>query len=134
MRASALAVLMLAAPAWAQGTLGGDKFEALVQGRSLAWSVEGLDPHGVERYYPDRRVTWFSVDAQACFEGRWTAKGPKDDPAICFVYEGSSEQHCFRVWHEEGTLLATDLGGGNLLRSLLGPAHEVEFGCEFLGM
>jgi hypothetical protein len=134
MRASALAVLLLATPACAQDTLDADKFEALVEGRSLAWAVEGQAPHGIERYYPDRRVTWFRVDAQACMEGRWTVKGPKDDPAICFVYEDDPQQHCFRVWHETGTLLAVDLQGGNLLQSQLGPEHEVEFGCVFLGM
>ena len=134
MRAAIVVALLAASSAGAQDSVAGDKFEALVEGRSLAWSVAGQDPHGIERYYPDRRVTWFRVDAQACMEGRWTVKGPKDDPAICFVYEDSPGQHCFRVWHEDGTLLAVDLQGGNLLQSQLGPEHEVEFGCEFLGM
>lgn len=134
MRAAALAALLAATAARAQDTLGADKFEALVEGRSLAWAIEGQTAHGIERYYPDRRVTWFFVDAQACLEGRWSVRGPKDDPAICFVYEDSPEQQCFRVWREDGALVATEVGGGNRLRSELGPEHEVEFGCEFLGM
>ena len=133
MRVAALAGLLLASPAGAEGTIGGEKFEPLVEGRSLAWAIEGQTPHGIERYYPDRRVTWFRVGAQTCLEGSWTVKGPKDDPAICFVYEDSPAEQCFRVWREDGALVATEVGGGNRLRSELGPEHEVEFGCGFLG-
>lgn len=86
-----LAALLLASPAWAETPLTADDFDALTQGRNLAWSKIG-SVYGLEQYLPDRRVRWSAVD-QDCKTGHWYPEGP----AICFQYEGDSQPDCWII-------------------------------------
>jgi hypothetical protein len=57
----------------------------------------------VERYKPDRRVTWSFLDGR-CIEGSWY----EDDRGfICFVYEDGIGPQCWQFFRApEGGLLA----------------------------
>lgn len=132
---AALLLAVLAAPAWAREPLDAAGFEALVEGRSLSYTREGeAEPYGVERHYEGRRVTWYLVGTGECMEGTWRAEGPKAAPRICFEYDLSPGPHCFLYFREGDAILSTNLDGGDLDVTPLGPEHEVEFGCEYLGV
>lgn len=80
--------------------LDGEAFEAEVTGRTLTYSEYGTI-YGIEQYLPGRRVRWrFSGDE--CQFGRWFPKGDE----ICFVYEGSPQEHCWKFWLDENGLKA----------------------------
>lgn len=110
-----LLLLLIATPALAEGPpLTGAEFEALVEGRTLTYGEAGAAPYGVEHYHPDRRVTWAWLDGAECSAGSWYEEGPKDDRAICFVYEHDPEDpKCWRITREgEDGLSATFLNDG----------------------
>lgn len=132
---AALLLALLASPAWAREPLDGAGFEALVEGRSLGYTREGeAQPYGIERHYPGRRVTWFLVDTGECMEGTWRVEEAGAKPRICFEYDESPGPHCFLYYREGDSILSTNLDGSDLDITPLGPEHEVEFGCEFLGV
>lgn len=131
---SAVLIVGLATPAFAQDAVDGPKFEALVEGRSLAWAYPGQEPYGLERYYPGRRVLWFRTETRECLEGKWFDQGPPDDPAICFVYQDDPLPHCWRVRSKPDGLRATPAQGGQSIATRLGPEHEAPFGCGHLGL
>lgn len=133
-----LAVVLVATSVLAEEPLGklvdGPAFEALAEGRTLAYQRDGEDrPYGIERHYPGGRVTWFLVDTGECLEGSWYPAGTPSAPQICFTYDDGSGPQCFRYWRDGDRLLSTDLDGSDLDTTELGAEHQLEFGCEFLG-
>lgn len=129
---AALALLALAAPAWAQEPLDAPAFERLVEGRTLTYGAEGADPRGVETYAPGRRVTWLEVATGECLEGRWYGAGRPAAPQICFAYEGLAGKQCYLYYLDGRRVLSTNLDGSapevsDLDRDTDGIA------CEFLG-
>ena len=103
MRALILSLLFVT-PAWGETPLSGDEFEALVQGKTLTFSV-GDAPYGVEYYAPNRRVIWSFTDGD-CVNGEWFEQQTQSGPNICFVYENSSEQQCLQVFDIDGKIRA----------------------------
>lgn len=98
-------VLLLAPMALAQPMTPED-FEAFATGRTLDYAVDG-QVWGSETYLPDRSV----LDADTggpCRTGRWYPDGP----AVCFVYDGSDQRHCWLYWREGGTVLAKPQAAG----------------------
>ena len=88
--AALMTVLVLAtAPARAE-LVSPDAFEALAQGRTLHFSLDGM-PFGAEQFLPGRRSLWRFVGG-ACEPGSWRAEGE----AICFVYDREPTPMC---WH-----------------------------------
>lgn len=100
----ALAATMLIAPAPSSADpsapLSGEAFEAEVTGHTLTYSEYGVI-YGIEQYLPGRRVRWRFADDE-CQIGRWFAR----DDQICFVYEGSPQEHCWQFWRDENGLNA----------------------------
>lgn len=100
---STFALLLAAAPAFAQDPLDADQFDALTLGRTMSWSEFG-SVYGVEEYFPDRRVRWEAV-GKDCKLGHWYGDGD----AICFRYEDDPEPDCWII---------TPAGKGFLARTL----------------
>ncbi|MCP1169805.1 hypothetical protein NHG85_14920 [Limimaricola sp. ASW11-118] len=97
-----LLALCMAQPGAAQERepLGAEEFEARVVGRTLTYHSRGA-PYGMERYGPDRQVTWSFLDGR-CLDGTWY---PEAD-AICFAYEDGTGPECWRFFDENGRLSA----------------------------
>jgi hypothetical protein len=94
----------LAVPALAETPLTPEEFEAEVTGRTLTYgTAEG--PYGIERYLPDRRVTWGFLNGE-CYDGEWFVQ----DQAICFVYDGIDVVQCWQFWRDGEGLRAEYLG------------------------
>ncbi|WP_296418482.1 hypothetical protein [Pseudooctadecabacter sp.] len=99
------AVLMACAgPALADVPLTGDAFEALVEGKTLSFSV-GDVPYGTEYYAPGRRVIWSFIDG-TCQSGEWYETAGDSGPQICFTYETSADPQCWQVFEVGGRLRA----------------------------
>lgn len=100
-----LPLLLLGPMALAQ-PMSPEEFEAFATGRTLDYAVDGT-VWGSEAYFPDRTVR----DADAggpCRTGLWYPDGP----AVCFVYDGSDQRHCWLYWREGDALLAKPLLAG----------------------
>jgi hypothetical protein len=91
-----------------------------VEGRTLTYGAEGMEPYGIEHYFPNRRVAWAWVGSDQCQSGTWYAEGPADSPAICFVYDGDPEPKCWRFFREGDALGAVflDDAGSTVLYEL----------------
>lgn len=76
------------------------EFEALVQGKTLSYSANGVQ-YGAEDYYGNRQVRWSFMDGH-CSEGQWFAQGPQ----ICFVYEDIKVPQCWEFFLRDGQLQA----------------------------
>jgi hypothetical protein len=89
--ALALAAALATSQAASQsgGVIGPDAFEALAEGRTLHFTLDGM-PFGTERFYPGRRSLW-RFEGQACDPGVWYGSGE----AICFVYETEPGPQCW---------------------------------------
>ncbi|MEO0929895.1 MAG: hypothetical protein AAFY14_04505 [Pseudomonadota bacterium] len=87
---SAIVVCLLAVPAHAQDAMTGDAFETYAEGRTLGYSVGNRDPYGTERYLPNRRVIWTTIDGR-CSTGSWF---PSEEQ-ICFLYDDDPDQKCW---------------------------------------
>lgn len=86
--------LALAEVPLAEVPLSGEEFAARVEGRVLAFSMDGT-VWGHERYFPGARVIWEGLDGQ-CLEGVWreTVEG-----FICFSYQvAPMDLHCARFF------------------------------------
>ncbi|MBP7242023.1 hypothetical protein, partial [Amaricoccus sp.] len=80
----------MAAAAAAETVVAPGDFEAMAEGRTLHFSLDGA-PYGSEQFFPGRRTLWrFAADA--CQRGAWRADGDR----ICFAYEGTEGAIC---WH-----------------------------------
>ncbi|WP_143535583.1 hypothetical protein [Roseisalinus antarcticus] len=81
--------------AQAETPLDAEAFDAITQGRTLTFLVDGA-PYGIERYMADRRVLWSFLDGQ-CALGEWY---PQDD-SICFLYDIDPEApQCWEVFKD----------------------------------
>lgn len=75
----------LASAAFAE-SVGPDAFEAMSEGRTLHFTLDG-EPYGAEQYFSDRRALWRHADG-TCSWGRWYPR----DGLICFEYEAGAEE------------------------------------------
>lgn len=96
-----LLLALLAAPAAAQTPMTPEEFETWSTGKSLDYAVDG-QVWGSEAYHPGRRVTDADTGGP-CRTGRWFPR----DGAVCFVYEASPDEHCWRFWRQGETVLAS---------------------------
>ncbi|SLN22231.1 hypothetical protein [Pseudooctadecabacter jejudonensis] len=106
-----IAMALFAAPATAETPLSAEAFEALVEGKTLSFSVGGA-PYGSEFYGPNRQVIWSFVNG-TCQYGEWFERPTDQGPSICFVYEGDGQEQCWQVFEDAGTLRAEFLNAPN---------------------
>jgi hypothetical protein len=135
------ALLVLASPALAEAPppgspkwvpIGGEAFEALVEGRTLTYAPPDSEVWGVERFRPGRRVTWARIGAE-CLDGVWYPAGPEEAPQVCFAYEDGSGPHCFLFYRSGEHILSTNLDGGQPELSVDAPPELAIGGCDYLG-
>ena len=100
----ALALVALAAPAAVAATdlVAPEAFEALVEGRTLHFTLDGA-PFGAEQFFPGRRSLWRFADG-SCEPGRWEARGPE----ICFTYAAAPTPICW-LFRRDGERFAAHL-------------------------
>lgn len=112
----ALLLAVLAGPALAQTPLGvpigGDEFEALVEGRTLTYGEGGREPYGIEHYFEGRAVAWAWMGSDECQRGTWYEEPTAQGPSICFVYDGDPDPKCWLFFLEGEALRAVYLGDG----------------------
>jgi hypothetical protein len=96
------ALMILPAATHAEPPITAEAFDALSTGKRMTWSVFGLT-YGIEEYLPGRRVRWSRTD-DTCQMGKWYPK----DGAICFVYDGYPEEHCWTMTGAASPLTAFD--------------------------
>ncbi|MGR3491934.1 MAG: hypothetical protein ACU0DW_07720 [Shimia sp.] len=82
------------------------EYELLSRDRILAYSRGDGVPYGWELHFPGRRVLWTLGDGE-CKSGTWRADGQ----AICFLYDGETQSHCWLYQQGEDGLTASLLGG-----------------------
>lgn len=97
---SLAALLLLATPSLAEPPLSPAAFEALAEGRTLHFSLDG-EPFGSEQFFADRRSLWRFADG-ACQSGGWSARAD----LICFRYDGAPDLQCWRFGRSGGRLRA----------------------------
>ncbi|RYG90899.1 hypothetical protein EU803_12985 [Loktanella sp. IMCC34160] len=100
-RATLAALLLFGVPAAAQTALTAEEFEAISEGETFYFGVEGDGIYGMETYYPDRRVIWTFLDGR-CEEGIWY----DDAGNICFSYGFDPEPQCWRMFKVDEGLMA----------------------------
>ncbi|MDP3197048.1 hypothetical protein [Tabrizicola sp.] len=98
----ALPLLFLAPMALAQ-EMTPDEFATFAAGRTLDYAVDGK-VLGSEAYFPDRSVRDADTGGP-CRSGFWYPDGP----AVCFLYDGSDQRHCWLYWREGGKVRAKPL-------------------------
>lgn len=97
----ALALSCLTAlPALAAEPMSASEFERYVTGKTLYFGLNG-EAYGVEKYLPDRQVTWSFLDGK-CKEGFWY----EESSQICFVYEDNPDPQCWSFFKEGSGLRA----------------------------
>jgi hypothetical protein len=124
--------LLLAQPVPAQEAMDGQKFETLVEGRSLAWAHPGQEPYGLERYFPGPRVLWLRTETRECMEGKWWEQ-EDGAPGDLLRLRGRPPAPLLEHPDQGRQPVATPDWGGPAIRTRLGPEHETPFGCGFLG-
>lgn len=122
MKALALALALLAAPATAQDAMTGDEFEAYTAGKTLLFGLLG-EVYGGEDYLADRRVRWSFLDGR-CQDGVWYEEAGE----ICFAYDDHPEPICW-LFYETPSGLVAELAGGEASQQLYetGEAEEPLF-------
>jgi hypothetical protein len=86
----ALMLVFAAAPLLAQEVISPEKFKAYATGKTLYFAQKGA-PYGVEQYLPGQKSIWQYADG-TCTRGIWYAR----NELICFLYEGDSQEQCWR--------------------------------------
>ncbi|MEM8570986.1 MAG: hypothetical protein AAGG56_08750 [Pseudomonadota bacterium] len=76
------------------------EFEALTKGKSLHFESGG-QYYGAEQFFSGRRTLWQFADGN-CDPGRWF----EADGLICFVYETTPDEQCWRVTGDEVSMEA----------------------------
>ncbi len=99
-----LALILTAAPAFAETPMTGDAFDAYVTGKTLTYDYGG-GVLGIEEYLPGRRVRW-AFEGDTCLDGTWFQEADK----ICFVYENDGIPQCWNFFSRPDGLSATFLG------------------------
>ena len=90
-RLAPLALALLApVPAPAQSPMTPGEYEALAEGRTLHYTLQGR-PFGAEQYFPGRRSIW-RFNTGICTSGEWHAEGDN----ICFTYGSDAPAICWR--------------------------------------
>lgn len=97
---------LLLAPMAAAQPMTPEDFEAFAKGRTLDYGVDGV-VWGSEAYLHDRRVRDADTGGP-CRDGYWYPEGP----AVCFVYDGSDQRHCWLYWREGDQVFAKPLLAG----------------------
>lgn len=97
---AAFALSLTFGPLSAAEPLSGAEFEAYTTGRTLYFGQNGQE-YGVEQYLDNRRVRWSFLDGK-CKDGYWY----EDNRQICFVYEDSSQPHCWSFFRAPNGLRA----------------------------
>lgn len=100
----ALVFTLFAAQALADDPLDAAAFEALVEGKTLTFSVGGA-PYGIEYYAPNRRVVWSFVGGE-CTNGDWYEVEDPSGPVICFEYESTPTAQCWQIFEDGGKIRA----------------------------
>jgi hypothetical protein len=102
-----LLVLLAASGASAQEALSPGAFEALAEGHTLRFTLDGA-PFGAEQYFPGRRSLWRFADG-TCEAGAWWPEGA----LVCFRYEaGDVPVQCWRFRRAGGGTEAAQVEGG----------------------
>lgn len=96
----------LALPAAAETLVTPEAFEAMSQGRTLHFTLDGA-PFGSEQFLPGRRTIWRFAD-QGCEHGVWRAEGER----ICFSYRSTASPICWRFLQAEDGFTAALVEGG----------------------
>jgi hypothetical protein len=99
-------LLLAGTPAGAQSPVTPEAFEAMSEGRTLHFTLDGL-PFGSEQYFPGRRSLWRFADG-TCDRGGWWAEGER----ICFAYDGHPEPQCWRFLRD-GDRFRAELADGD---------------------
>jgi hypothetical protein len=97
---AALALLLIASPAWSQTLMTAEEFEAWSTGQTLDYTTDGF--HWSSEMHLLGRRTLLSNGVDQCLEGIWF---PKDD-AICFVYDGLDTEYCWHFWRDGSDVFA----------------------------
>lgn len=99
---AALALCLMAAPAWAETPLTAAEFEARTAGRTMTYAREGRI-WGREQYLAGRKVIW-AFEGEDCKYGIWDELAPG---LICFAYDDApQEQECWRFYDRQEGLFA----------------------------
>ncbi len=99
-RALTILACIFAAPALSQEALSGPEFDALTQGKTFHFSVDG-EVYGGEAYLPGHVVDWSFLDGN-CKRGSWYAKAGE----ICFTYEVGQTHECWAFFRDGDGLRA----------------------------
>ena len=107
MRAAAgcLLVILTALPGHAadeSSVIPPEDFRALVEGRTLHYTVEG-EYYGSEQFYPGDRATWQNPGG-SCEQGHWWQIGLE----LCFRYGNTS---CWKTYEADDTRYAVSRSG-----------------------
>jgi len=94
-------LLAFSSAAYAQEKMTGDAFDSYSIGTTLYFSQDGLH-YGSEQFLPDRRTVWRD-DQGNCVNGKWA----EIQEGICFLYDGSSELHCWSLVTVDGVITIT---------------------------
>lgn len=102
MRRTAFVLIALAAAPTASmaDIVSPEAFQALAEGRTLHFSLDG-EPFGAEQFFPERRSLWRFADG-SCEPGRWEPQGPE----ICFVYASDPAPICWLFREHGGRFVA----------------------------
>jgi hypothetical protein len=111
------AQLLSAASAHAQTIVSPEAFEALSEGRTLHFSLDG-QPFGSEQFFTGRRSLWRTPDG-LCEAGVWRSEGD----VICFEYDATPEPQCWIFLREGSDLKAERVEDG----APAGPAVDLSF-------
>jgi hypothetical protein len=102
-----LLVLLVAPGASAQEALSPEAFEALAEGHTLRFTLDGA-PFGAEQYFPGRRSLWRFADG-SCEAGEWWPEGG----LVCFRYDaGDVPVQCWRFRPAGGGYAAVQVEEG----------------------
>lgn len=104
--------------------LSPEEFAARVQGRTLTYQSGGA-PYGMERYGPDRQVTWSFLDGR-CLDGEWYPNAG----AICFAYEDGTGPECWRFYDRDGRLSAEFINDPDMPQLYETQDSEAPLSCQ----
>ncbi len=121
-------LLALASAAHAGEILSAETFERLVAGKTLHFIEDGA-PYGSEQFLPGRRSLWRYAGDANCASGTWYPEGE----AICFRYDGTTGDICWRITRESGAIFAELHGSQDAGRLELGSIDSAPLPCPQTG-
>jgi len=105
-RLAATALVLFATAALAQDAVTPQHFEALAEGRTLHFNLDG-QPFGSEHFLPGRRSIWRFAEG-GCQQGRWWDEADR----ICFAYDNGGGPQCWRFLPRPGGFAAALVENG----------------------